>query len=64
MDWKFIKGEHPTPEQLKYVFDDFLSRGERKALIEHILKCDECRMKAPQPTIEQFWKALDENERS
>lgn len=50
--------EHLTENQLTDYFSDALERGAKHTIGRHLLQCDFCLKRLPQPTIEQFWTAL------
>lgn len=53
------KGEHLTENQLTDYFGNSALKGEAKyAVGRHLLLCDFCLKRLPQPTPEQFWTAL------
>lgn len=57
--------EHLTDNQLTdYFGNSALERKAKHAIGRHLLQCDFCLKRLPQPTVEQFWTALmtDENE--
>lgn len=57
------RSEHLTDNQLTDYFGDALEREAKHAIGRHLLQCDFCLKRLPQPTPEQFWAALmtDEN---
>lgn len=58
------RSEHLTENQLNAYFGDSALAQEAKHEIgRHLLQCDFCLKRLPQPTVEQFWTALmtDEN---
>lgn len=51
--------EHLTENQLADYFGSHALDREAKHLIgRHLLQCDSCLKRLPQPTVEQFWTAL------
>lgn len=57
------RGEHLTGNQLADYFGDALEPGAKHAIGRHLLQCDFCLKRLPQPTPEQFMAALfTENE--
>lgn len=51
--------EHLTENQLNaYLGDSALAREAKHKIGRHLLQCDFCLKRLPQPTAEQFWKAL------
>lgn len=50
--------EHLTENQLSDYFGDALEDKKRREIGRHLLVCDFCLKRLPQPTPEQFWKAL------
>jgi hypothetical protein len=51
--------EHLTENQLNDYFGNHALKGEAKHRIgRHLLQCDFCLKRLPQPTTEQFWAAL------
>lgn len=53
------KSEHLTENQLNDYFGNHALKGEAKHRIgRHLLQCDFCLKRLPQPTTEQFWAAL------
>jgi HAMP domain-containing protein len=58
------RSEHLTDNQLNAYFGDSTFDREAKHKIgQHLLQCDDCLKRLPQPTPAHFWKALmtDEN---
>jgi len=56
--------EHLTENQLNdYLGNSALDKNEKQGVGRHLLQCDFCLKRLPQPTPEQFWAALmtDEN---
>lgn len=54
-----MKIEHLTDNQLNAYFGDpALERGAKHEIGRHLLQCDECLKKLPQPTPAHFWAAL------
>lgn len=51
-------GEHLTENQLTEYFGGALERGVKHAVGRHLLQCDFCLKRLPQPTLEQFMAAL------
>ncbi len=49
---------HLTENQLSDYFGDALEITKKREIGRHLLVCDFCLKKLPQPTPEQFWKAL------
>ncbi len=57
------RSEHLTEDQLTEYFGDALEREAKHAIGRHLLLCDFCLRRLPQPTPEQFMAALmTENE--
>lgn len=57
------RSEHLTDNQLADYFGDALEPGAKHAIGRHLLQCDFCLKRLPQPTPEQFMAALTtENE--
>ncbi len=57
------RSEHLTDNQLTDYFGDALERAAKHAVGRHLLQCDFCLKRLPQPTPEQFMAALmTENE--
>ena len=57
------KGEHLTENQLSDYFGGTLENKKRREIGRHLLECDFCLKRLPNPTAEQFWQALmTENE--
>ncbi len=51
--------EHLTENQLNdYLGNSALDKNEKHRTGRHLLQCDFCLKKLPQPTVEQFWAAL------
>lgn len=57
------RSEHLSDNQLADYFGDALEPEAKHATGRHLLQCDFCLKRLPQPTPEQFWAALmtDEN---
>jgi hypothetical protein len=58
------RSEHLTENQLDdYFGNSVLAQGARHEIGRHLLQCDFCLKRLPQPTTEHFWAALmtDEN---
>lgn len=57
------QGEHLTENQLSDYFGNSLENKKRRDIGRHLLECDFCLKRLPNPTAEQFWQALmTENE--
>lgn len=55
--------EHLTENQLSDYFGGTLESKKRREIGRHLLECDFCLKRLPNPTAEQFWQALiTENE--
>ncbi len=52
------RSEHLTDIQLTDYFGDALERAAKHDIGRHLLQCDFCLKRSPQPTPEQFWAAL------
>ncbi len=51
--------EHLTENQLNdYLGNSALDKNEKHHTGRHLLQCDFCLKRLPQPTVEQFWAAL------
>lgn len=50
--------EHLTENQLNNYFGDALEDEKKHDVGRHLLQCDFCLKRLPQPTVEQFWAAL------
>jgi len=51
--------EHLTENQLNdYLGNSALDKNEKHRTGRHLLQCDFCLKRLPQPTVEQFWAAL------
>lgn len=57
------RSEHLTDNQLADYFGGALKGDAKHHIGRHLLQCDFCLKRLPQPTVEQFWAALmtDEN---
>ncbi len=52
------RSEHLTENQLLNYFGDALERGAKHEIGRHLLQCDFCLERLPQPTTEQFLSVL------
>ena len=51
-------GGHLTEKQLSDYFGNTLEKTKKHEIGRHLLQCDFCLKRLPQPTPEQFWAAL------
>ena len=52
------ESEHLTEKQLTDYFDNSLDRAKKHEIGQHLLHCDFCLKRMPQPSPEQLWAAL------